>query len=89
MTDETHNQCSTGKIKRIHVNQHVIKANKKNGENQPVFTVKTSNDNIYGREVEILGPSKMVYSPKKPLSCGAKCWCETTAEVLVDGVSIK
>ena len=34
-------------------------------------------------EVEIKGPSKVVYSPDKPLSCGAKVWIETQAEVVV------
>ncbi len=68
-------------IKRIHVNQHKIKSNKKNNLNDPVITVKTSKSNTYGHNVEILGPSKVVYKPQKPLSCGAKVWIETTAEV--------
>jgi hypothetical protein len=33
--------------------------------------------------INILGPSKVVYSPDKPLSCGAKVWIETEAEVRV------
>ena len=37
---------------------------------------------IYAHEVEILGPSKIVYSPKKPLSCGARVWIETESEVI-------
>jgi len=66
----------------IHVNQHVIKANGKTGERNPTLTVKTYKSNIYASEVEILGPSKIVYSPDKPLSCGAKVWIETHSEVL-------
>jgi hypothetical protein len=27
----------------------------------------------------------VVYSPDKPLSCGAKVWIETESEVIVDG----
>ena len=65
----------------IHVNQHRIKSNKKNGTNDPVFTVKTYKSNQYAREVEIFGPSKLVYKPNKPLSCGAVAWIETEAEV--------
>ena len=65
----------------IHVNQHVIKANKKNGVNNPVLTVKTYKDNKYAHEIEILGPSKIVYQPNKPLSCGAHVWIETQSEV--------
>ena len=52
--------------KRIHVNQHKIRSNKKHDLNEPVITVKTSKSNDYGHEVEILGPSKVIYSPDKP-----------------------
>jgi hypothetical protein len=67
----------------IHVNQHVIKANRKNGVEDPVLTVKTYKDNRYAHEVEVLGPSKVVYSPDKPLSCGAHVWIETQGEVTI------
>ena len=68
-------------LKRIHVNMHIIRRNHKTGEREPVLTVKTSKSNDYAHEVVINGPSKVVYSPDKPLSCGAKVWIETTAEV--------
>ena len=64
---------------------HVIRSNKKNGTNDPVITVKTYKSNTYGHEVEILGKRKVVYSPDKPLSCGARVWIETDGEVLIDG----
>lgn len=67
----------------IHVNQHVIKANTKNGENNPALTVKTYKSNTYAHSVEILGPSTVVHSPDKPLSCGARVWIETESEVVV------
>ncbi len=67
---------------RIHVNEHIIRRNFKNNENEPVLTCKTSKSNEYAHEVEILGPSKVIYSPDKPLSCGAKVWIETESEVL-------
>ena len=67
--------------KRIHVNQHNIKHNQKHNTNKPVITVKTYKSNTYGHSVDIKGPSKVIYSPKKPLSCGAKVWVETEAEV--------
>ena len=67
----------------IHVNQHVIKANAKSGANDPVLTIKDYKDNRYAHAVDIKGPSKIVYSPDKPLSCGAKVWIETQAEVEV------
>lgn len=67
----------------IHVNQHVIKANRANGANDPVLTVKTYKDNKYAHEVEIHGTSRVVYSPDKPLSCGAHVWIETYADVTI------
>jgi hypothetical protein len=72
----------------IHINQHVIRANKKNGEENPVITCKTYKENIYAKEIEILDESgsvvaKVIYSPDKPLSCGARVWIETHYEVRV------
>ena len=74
--------------KKIHINMHVIRSNKKNGTNDPVITVKTYKSNTYGHEVDILGNSKVVYSPDKPLSCGARVWIETDGEVLIDGKAL-
>ncbi len=69
-------------IKRIHVNQHNIRANAK-GADLPVLSVKTYKDNTLCNAVQVLGPCKVVYSPDKPLSCGARVWIETEAEVVV------
>ncbi len=70
-------------IKRIHVNQHVIKKNRKypDQDPSPVLTCKTSNSNTYAHEIYVDGPCRIVYRPHKPLSCGAQVWIETTAEV--------
>ena len=67
---------------KIHVNQHVVRSNKKHGKKEPVLTVKTYKSNTYAHEVEINGPSKVIYSPDKPLSCGARVWIETESEVV-------
>ena len=67
---------------RIHVNQHNIRANAK-GADLPVLTVKTYKENVKCNRVAVHGPSTVVYSPDKPLSCGAKVWIETEAEVTV------
>ncbi len=74
-------------IKRIHVNQHHIRANSK-GADLPVLTIKTSKGNVKCNRVEIHGPSTVVYSPDKPLSCGAKVWIETNAEITVHGSAV-
>ena len=73
------------KIARIHVNQHVIKANAKYGENNPVFTIKQGGKNTYAYNVRVVGEMELVYSPHKPLSCGAKVWIETRGDITVDG----
>jgi hypothetical protein len=67
---------------QIHVNQHVIRANKKDGRNHPPLTVKTYKSNEYARSVKINGPSTVVYAPEMPLSCGAHVWIEAEYEVL-------
>ena len=67
----------------IHVNQHVIKANRKNNTDNPVLTVKTYKSNNYAHEVEIKGDSIIVYSKHKPLSCGAHVWLETQGDVTI------
>lgn len=73
----------------IHVNQHVIRRNSKTGEREPVLTCKTYKDNRYAHRAEILGSdgevvATVIYRPDKPLSCGAKVWIETDAEVRLD-----
>jgi hypothetical protein len=68
---------------KIHVNQRIIKENAKTGSNEPVLTIKTYKNNTYAHEVRVLGESRIVYSPDKLLSCGAKVWIETEAKVEV------
>lgn len=70
-----------GTIKRIHVNQHNIRHNAKSEDKKPVFTCKTGGNNYKADAVHIYGSSALVYSPDKPLDCGAKVWIQTTAVV--------
>jgi hypothetical protein len=74
------------KTKRIHINQHNIKTNRALGTHLPVITVKTYNANDkYNRlRIDSDPPVDIVYSPDKPLSCGARVWIETKAEVTGD-----
>ena len=67
----------------IHVNQHIIRANKKNNENNPVLTVKQGKKNTYCHEVSIKGPSTVVYSgnEKTLLPCGARVAIVTESDV--------
>ena len=69
-------------LTRIHVNMHIVKRNAKTGSNDPALTIKDHRQNRKAHEATILGPSRVVYSPDKPLKCGARCWVETNAEVI-------
>ena len=72
-------------LSRIHVNQHVIKANAKGCCVDPPLTVKDYKSNRKAFEAEIVVDgrvvAKVVYRPDAPLPCGAKCWVETEYEV--------
>tara|TARA_R100001460_G_scaffold80268_1_gene121244 strand:- start:1342 stop:1605 length:264 start_codon:yes stop_codon:yes gene_type:complete len=65
--------------KYIHVNQHKIRSNKKNGTNEPVITVKEGRTNTYCHEVKITGEVIVKYggNDKPLLPCGARVVIET------------
>ena len=81
----------------VHVNQHKIRANNKRDlhDLEPVLTVKTYKSNNYGYEAIIKDDNgkevaRVIYSPHKPLSCGARVWIETRNEVeVVDELKTK
>lgn len=76
-------------LKIIHVNRQHIAMNAKDGKNRPVYTIKHKGKTRYAREVEILGPSKLIYNGDQ-LSCGARAWIETDSEIkLIDEMSFK
>ena len=76
-------ELQNGYIKRIHVNQHIIKANKKNGANDPVLTIKTTKNNIKANHIIIGKNVRLCYAPESPLACGATIWSETTDQVSI------
>ena len=67
----------------IHVNQHIIRANRKNGTDDPVITVKQGSKNTNCSRVRVLGPSEVIYggNDRPLLSCGARVVIETEADV--------
>ena len=69
-------------ITRIHVNQNVIRSNRRHGTNNPPIGVIRGREKTYSNSVDILGESRLVYAPDKPLACGARLWIETEAEVV-------
>ena len=72
----------------IHINQHNIKHNIKCPveDRKPVITNKTYKSNSYSNGLSILHKgevvAKIVYSPDKPLSCGARVWIECDSEIV-------
>ncbi len=74
--------------KIIHINQHKIRSNQKTGDREPVITCKTYKENTYGHSVSVMDKDgieacKIVYSPDKPLSCGARVWIETQNKIKI------
>ncbi|MDY7003606.1 MAG: hypothetical protein SWX82_06480 [Cyanobacteriota bacterium] len=67
----------------IHVNQHIIQHNANNPlkDIKPVVSVKQTNRNNYGYQLEIKGPCRIVYRPHNPAGCGAHLWIDTFSPV--------
>lgn len=73
----------------IHVNRQHIAMNAQDKGNRPVYTIKEGNRTRYAREIEILGPSKMVYNGIQ-LRCGARAWIETDSALnLIDEMTFQ
>lgn len=71
-------------LKRIHVNQHNIRANAKNGDLVlPVYTIKNRGRTITCDGFTVDGKLESVYSPCKPLACGARVWLESKDPVTI------
>ena len=73
--------------KIIHVNQHKIRKNTKEKTDDPVLTIKTYKTNEYAHEAIMkskdgLVLGKVIYSPHKPLSCGARVWIELDTDTV-------
>jgi len=67
---------------RVHVNQHVIRRNKTHGEREaPLRIIRGSRKSEPAHEVELIGAARVVYSPDKPLKCGARVWIEAADAV--------
>lgn len=70
--------------KIIHVNRQHIAMNAKDGGNRPVYTIKDGSKTRYARGVAWNGPTMLVEQGRQ-LSCGARAWIETEAELtLID-----
>ena len=79
--NETPTVIPAGLLKRLHVDQHRIRSNHKDGSDLPVLTIQARGGPYGAHEVLVDGPSRFVYREENPLSCGARVFVETTAEV--------
>jgi len=74
-----------GTIKRLHVNRHVMGANRKTGADDYALTIQTSKGPIRTNAAWVEGKCRFVQAGGihniKPLKCGARAWIETRAEV--------
>ena len=70
-----------GTLKRVHVNQHIIRYNLKQKLDEPACTVQWKGKSYVSRDVVIRGDSQVKQRMQTPLSCGARIWIETHAEV--------
>lgn len=72
--------------KIIHINQHVIRSNRKTDAKEPVITIKDYKKNEYANSVLFLVGGVEIgtlkYNPNKPLSCGAEVWLEFDTNVV-------
>lgn len=70
----------------VHINRNTIAANAKHGRNDPPVRMQRGKygKSTYAHEVEITGPSRVIYSPHKPLlPCGARLVIATESDVRV------
>lgn len=71
-------------ITRVHVNQHVLRRNLKDGISRPVYTVKQGGRTVYAHAVRFTGPVELIDPRHRPpLPCGARLWLETKHPVIL------
>lgn len=66
---------------RLHVNSHIIRANQRTGARDPALTIRRGRKIERASAIDILDTNgavvaRVIYSPDKPLSCGARVWIE-------------
>lgn len=70
-------------VTKIHVDPNVVQNNMETGKDDPVLVIRTKDGMFEAHELEIKGPSKLVYKKNRPLPGGTRVWIETTSEVKV------
>ena len=76
------------KLKYIHVNQHIIKSNLKNGENEPVFTIKVGRSGKAIRAFSVSTSKGTTFwygeNGKPILPCGARVVASTYGSLVIE-----
>lgn len=78
-------------MSKVHVNQHVIRHNKKYNNALPACrTQQETGASHYSMEVSIVDKrgdevARLIYRPNDPLKCGAKLWIETKYDAVPIG----
>ena len=74
-------------MRKLHVNRHMIAANRKDGRSRPVYTLKDRGSTVYGHGIEIIGGTVTFVDPRNSstLSCGAVAYAVISddAEIIV------
>lgn len=62
----------------IHINSNIIRQNIKKSpeEREPAIAIRQKSSKYYVHQLEIPVPCRLIYSPNKPLRCGARVWIE-------------
>lgn len=69
----------------VHVARQAIQRNLKHGTNEPAIIVRGTGR---GHKVELVDTAtgkvmgRFIYSPEKPLACGARCWLEMNTDTM-------
>ncbi len=69
----------------IHISRPIIKDNLLHGRRNPVVRVEVDGKTTHCMEVEIDGPSRVVYRPDTPRRGAAMAWIETDAPIRMIG----
>lgn len=73
---------------RIYIDRPVVARNKEFGMNKPAVLVERDNKVIHCMEVELHGPSKIVYDPSRGPHDGTTVWMETEHPITIIGEGI-
>jgi hypothetical protein len=73
-----------GTLKRIHVVGQQIMRNKRDGMNEPCYTIKSGRKNYHCHSFTVLGPVRGVQNFGKRLRSGAVVWLETTSAIRLE-----